>query len=69
LACWCALDGKPCHADVLLWIASGVPLPAWANSPLDIGRVRLGMMVADVEAMKRKGKKRRLEMEEADAAR
>lgn len=22
LACWCALDGKPCHADVLLRIAS-----------------------------------------------
>lgn len=22
LACWCALDGKPCHADVLLEIAN-----------------------------------------------
>ncbi|WP_426229321.1 DUF4326 domain-containing protein [Pararhizobium sp. DWP3-4] len=22
LACWCALDGKPCHADVLLTAAS-----------------------------------------------
>lgn len=22
LACWCALDGEPCHADVLLEIAS-----------------------------------------------
>ena len=22
LACWCALDGKPCHADVLLKIAN-----------------------------------------------
>jgi len=22
LACWCQLDGKPCHADVLLEIAS-----------------------------------------------
>jgi hypothetical protein len=22
LACWCALDGKPCHADVLLAIAN-----------------------------------------------
>ncbi|MCF6111957.1 DUF4326 domain-containing protein [Mesorhizobium muleiense] len=22
LACWCALDGKPCHADVLLGIAN-----------------------------------------------
>lgn len=23
LACWCALDGQPCHADVLLEIANG----------------------------------------------
>lgn len=22
LACWCALDGKPCHADVLLELAN-----------------------------------------------
>lgn len=22
LACWCAIDGKPCHADVLLSIAN-----------------------------------------------
>lgn len=22
LACWCALDGKPCHADVLLDLAN-----------------------------------------------
>jgi hypothetical protein len=22
LACWCRLDGKPCHADVLLEIAN-----------------------------------------------
>lgn len=25
LACWCRLDGKPCHADVLLEIANGKP--------------------------------------------
>jgi hypothetical protein len=23
LACWCRLDGKPCHADVLLDVANG----------------------------------------------
>ena len=23
LACWCRLDGKPCHADVLLRLANG----------------------------------------------
>jgi hypothetical protein len=25
LACWCRLDGKPCHADVLLEAADQVP--------------------------------------------
>lgn len=25
LACWCALDGKPCHADVLIEIANSAP--------------------------------------------
>lgn len=29
LACWCRLDGGPCHADVLLLVAAGVdPLAA-----------------------------------------
>lgn len=23
IACWCRLDGKPCHADVLLELANG----------------------------------------------
>lgn len=27
LACWCALDGKPCHADVLLKIANADTWP------------------------------------------
>ncbi len=25
LACWCRLDGRPCHADVLLRLANGTP--------------------------------------------
>lgn len=25
LACWCRLDGKPCHADVLLKLAARLP--------------------------------------------
>lgn len=25
LACWCRLDGKPCHADVLLELAQALP--------------------------------------------
>jgi hypothetical protein len=58
LACWCALDGKPCHADVLLNLANGTPLPAWATHPVDIGRVRLGMAAWDLEAAARKKAKR-----------
>jgi hypothetical protein len=58
LACWCALDGKPCHADVLLHLANGTPLPAWAKQPIDIGRVRLGMAAWDLEAAARKAKAR-----------
>lgn len=54
LACWCALDGKPCHADVLLHLANGTPLPAWARQPIDIGRVRLGMLASDLAKAKRR---------------
>lgn len=54
LACWCALDRKPCHADVLLNLANGAPLPSWASEPLDIGRVRLGMAAWDLEKASRK---------------
>lgn len=32
LACWCRLDARPCHADVLLLVATGVdPLTAYAR--------------------------------------
>jgi hypothetical protein len=58
LACWCALDGKPCHGDVLLHLANETPLPAWAKQSLDIGRVRLGMSVSDLERLKRSGVKK-----------
>lgn len=27
VACWCALDGKPCHGDVLLEVANREPRP------------------------------------------
>jgi hypothetical protein len=43
LACWCPLDGAPCHADVLLHLANDTPLPAWAGTPIELPRVRLGM--------------------------
>jgi hypothetical protein len=65
LACWCALDGKPCHADVLLSLASGVQLPAWAKRPIDIGRVRLGMSASDLESAVRKRAKREREEQAA----
>lgn len=31
LACWCRLDGKPCHADVLLVIANEAPSPGYLD--------------------------------------
>jgi hypothetical protein len=65
LACWCTLDGKPCHADVLISLANSVPLPSWASAPIDIGRVRLGMTASDLEAEMRK--KARRERDEVDA--
>ena len=61
LACWCALDGKPCHGDVLLSLANGTPLPAWAKQPIDIGRVRLGMTAWDLNKMTRKRDRRERE--------
>lgn len=54
LACWCALDGKPCHADWLLHIANGTPLPSWADQPLDIGRVRIGIAASDLNRLERR---------------
>jgi Domain of unknown function (DUF4326) len=31
LACWCQLDSRPCHGDVLLLVAAGAaPLDAYA---------------------------------------
>lgn len=57
LACWCALDGKPCHADVLLMFANGTKLPPWADEPVDIGRVRLGIAAWDLKKGQRAAKK------------
>lgn len=54
LACWCALDGKPCHADVLIHLANGTPLPDWAKQPIELPRVRLGMLASDLAKAKRK---------------
>lgn len=58
LACWCALDGAPCHADVLLSLANGTRLPPWANRPVELPSVRLGMSAADLEKLERKAKAR-----------
>lgn len=65
LACWCAIDGKPCHGDVLLSLANGTRLPAWAKQPIDIRRLRLGVDARDLEALNRKKAKR--ERAEAEA--
>lgn len=52
LACWCALDGGACHADVLLCLAnSGHARPAWwPEDGVDMPSVRLGMMAWDIES-------------------
>lgn len=55
LACWCALDGGACHADVLLTFANpGHPAPPWLIAGVDLPRVRLGMSVDDFEKMRDK---------------
>lgn len=53
LACWCPLDEAPCHADVLLHLANGTPLPAWARQPIDLERPRLGMAAKDLLRLQR----------------
>ncbi len=54
LACWCALDGGPCHADVLLWLANPeTTRPAWLAGGIDLGRVRIGMEAAKMEKLQR----------------
>ena len=62
LACWCALDGGACHADVLLVLANpGMPLPKWMTTPTELPRMRLGMDARDIERLKReKMRKQRL---------
>ena len=57
LACWCPLDSAPCHADVLLHLANGSPLPGWAIQPIELPRVRLGMAASDFLKLKRASRK------------
>ena len=61
LACWCPLDGQPCHADILLVLANpDHPRAAWLREPIDIGRVRLGMSATSIEKLNRaKARKQR----------
>ncbi|MEO5605594.1 MAG: DUF4326 domain-containing protein [Novosphingobium sp.] len=55
LACWCALDGEPCHGDVLLMLANpGHPAPAWLRAGVDLPRVRLGMDIKTIEKLNRR---------------
>ena len=54
LACWCPLDGKPCHADVLLALANpDQPAADWLRRPVDTGRIRLGMSATNLEKLTR----------------
>jgi hypothetical protein len=70
LACWCALDGAACHADVLIMLANpDTPPPAWAAGGIDIGRTRLGMMASTLEKLQRDKKRRDREEAAAEPAR
>jgi hypothetical protein len=60
LACWCALDGKPCHADILLAVANEQPLPKAFPREVTLPRVRLGMLASDLEREQRKAKRRKV---------
>jgi hypothetical protein len=56
LACWCALDGGACHADVLLYLAnSEMPRPSWMAGEIDLGRPRIGMAARDFDKLRKRG--------------
>ena len=58
LACWCALDGEPCHGDVLLHLANGGGhLERLINREILLPRVRLGILAADLERARREKRK------------
>jgi hypothetical protein len=61
LACWCALDGEPCHADVLLLRANpdlyDQLRPAWMDQPITLPRIRLGMTASTLDRLNRKKKR------------
>lgn len=61
LACWCALDGKPCHADVLLSAANKQPLPASFPREVTLPRARLGMLASDLRKQMRKAARKQKE--------
>lgn len=59
IACWCALDGGPCHGDIVLHLANpGFPLPSWLLGGIELPRVRLGMDARDFVRMDRKKRER-----------
>ena len=55
VACWCALDGEPCHGDVLLHLANGGGyLDRLVDRAIELPRVRIGMTAWDLERARRK---------------
>lgn len=54
LACWCALDGGPCHGDVLLHLANGGDSAGLVKFWVDPPRGRLGMMATEWQRLERK---------------
>lgn len=63
LACWCPLDGGPCHAEVLLVLANGRPLTELNRLTVEPKRISLGLMASDLDRLERA--KRRRERSEA----
>lgn len=54
LACWCPLDGGPCHADVLLILANNRPLTELNALTVEPRRPSLGIMAAELDRLDRK---------------
>lgn len=61
LGCWCALDGRPCHADILIALANRTNPPQWALDGVDVGKARIGMMAREFERRRKRKARAALE--------
>lgn len=56
VACWCSLDGKPCHGDIWLHLAAGKPVDELIRFYVAPQRVRLVMRIEDMKVAQQKQK-------------